>query len=491
MSDALFTDLPYHFVREKLLSGEVSVETLVRGYLDRIQGHDEKLGAYLHVASDQALTRAQALDADLKSGSKPVGALFGLPLAPKDIYLTKGMPTTAGSQILEGYQAPYNSTVIERCLNEGAVLLGKLNMDEFAMGSSNENSAYKVSRNPWGLDLTPGGSSGGSAVAVSADLCGASLGTDTGGSIRQPASLCSVVGLKPTYGRVSRFGTIAYASSLDQMGPMTKDVRDAAMMMNVIAGYDENDSTSVQVAVPDYTELLGRDIRGMKVGIPKEYFGKGLDAQVESAVQKAISQLESLGAKVQEVSLPHTEYATSAYYVIAPAEASSNLSRYDGVRFGLREKAGSLNEMYETTRGSGFGMEVKRRILMGTYVLSSGYYDAYYIKAQKVRQLIKKDFESVFQSVDVLACPVSPTTAFRIGEKSEDPLSMYLSDILTISCNLGGVPGLSLPCGFDGNDKPIGLQLIGPSFSEDVLLQVGHAFEQSTDWHTKKPTAFL
>lgn len=471
---------------QKIRNKDCSAVELTQSVLGRIDALEPKLEAFITVAGEQALAQAKAVDDKIAKGES-VGALAGLPLAPKDIYLTKGMRTTASSKILENFVAPYNSTVIQNCLDQDAVIVGKVSMDEFAMGSSNETSPFKKTKNPWDLERIPGGSSGASAAVVSADMCLASLGTDTGGSIRQPAALCSIVGLKPTYGRVSRYGTIAFASSLDQMGPMTKDVRDAALMMNVIAGHDKKDSTSIDCAVPDYTKGLEQSIKGLKIGVPKEYFIEGMQSEISDSVKKALSVYESLGAELVEISLPNTKYAVATYYIIAPAEASANLARYDGVRYGLREKANSLNELYEKTKGHGFGDEVKRRIMIGTYVLSSGYYDAYYIKAQKARTVIRNDFFKAFEKVDVIAGPVTPTTAFKSGEKTADPLQMYLSDIFTIPLNLAGLPGMSLPCGFDEQGLPIGLQLIGKAFDEETLLRTAYAYEQATDWHKKKP----
>lgn len=479
--------LTIHQTRELLAKKQCSVVELTQSYLNRIQKLNPSLNAYLTVSSDVALSQARDIDARLARG-ETIGALAGVPLAPKDIYLTKGIETTCASRILKGFIPPYNSTVIDRCLQHGAVILGKTNLDEFAMGSSNENSAFGVARNPWNTECTPGGSSGGSAAAVAGDLCAASLGTDTGGSIRQPAAFCGIVGLKPTYGRVSRYGTIAFASSLDQMGPMTKDVRDAAILLEVMSGHDQKDSTSIDHPVESYTQSLGQSIRGLRVGVPKEFFTDAIHPDVSTAVQKAIKELENLGAEIIQIQLPHTRYAVATYYIIAPAEASANLSRYDGVRFGLREPAQNLNQMYQKTRSAGFGDEVKRRILIGTYVLSSGYYDAYYIKAQKARTRIREDYLTAFKSVDVIVGPVTPTTAFRIGEKSSDPLEMYLSDILTISANLAGLPAMSLPCGFDMSSLPIGLQLIGKPFDEATLLKMAYAYEQSQVWSQKKPS---
>ncbi|MBI4411366.1 MAG: Asp-tRNA(Asn)/Glu-tRNA(Gln) amidotransferase subunit GatA [Deltaproteobacteria bacterium] len=478
--------LTIHELAPKLRKKEISSVELTHSVLKRIDRLDSKIGAFITVCNEQAKAQAKSVDAQIAKGQY-AGPLMGIPLAPKDIYLTEGIKTTCASKILENYVPPYNSTVIQKFLEAQSVIVGKVNMDEFAMGSSNENSSFKPVKNPWDLTRVPGGSSGGSAAAVSADLCSASLGTDTGGSIRQPASLCSIVGLKPTYGRVSRYGVIAFASSLDQMGPMTKDVEDCALMMNVMAGHDPHDSTSVNVPVPDYTGSLRQSIKGMKIGMPKEYFPKGIDSQVADSVKQAIKKLEELGAKIEEVSLPNTEYATATYYIIAPAEASSNLARFDGVRYGYRASAENLSEMYELTKTEGFGREVKRRIMLGTYVLSAGYYDAYYRKAQKARTVIRRDFEEAFKKVDCLVCPVSPTTAFKIGEKAGDPLQMYLSDIFTIPVNMAGLPGLALPCGFDKNNLPIGMQLIGKPFDEETLFKVGHAFEQATEWHKKRP----
>ncbi|OGP10012.1 MAG: aspartyl/glutamyl-tRNA amidotransferase subunit A [Deltaproteobacteria bacterium GWA2_45_12] len=476
-----------HEIAPKLKNREISAHELARFQIERIESLDSKLGAYLHICKEKALTQAKAIDEKIAKGNY-TGPLMGIPLGPKDIYLTEGIPTTCASKILEGYVPPYNSTVIQKLLESGMVIVGKINMDEFAMGSSNENSAYKQVKNPWNLDCVPGGSSGGSAAAVSADLCFASLGTDTGGSIRQPASLCSIVGLKPTYGRVSRYGVIAFASSLDQMGPMTKDVEDCALLMNAIAGYDARDSTSIDMSIPDYTSFLRKPVKGLKIGMPREYFAEGIHPSVRDAVQKAVASLEKMGAIVSEVSLPNTEYACAVYYILAPAEASSNLARFDGVRYGLRAKATTLHELYENTKTQGFGPEVKRRIMLGTYVLSAGYYDAYYLKAQKARTLIRNDFLEVFKKVDVLATPTAPTTAFKLGEKTSDPVCMYLSDICTIPVNLAGLPGMSLPCGFDDKNLPIGLQLIGKPFDEGTLFTVAHAYEQAHSWHLKKPS---
>ncbi|MBX7149498.1 Asp-tRNA(Asn)/Glu-tRNA(Gln) amidotransferase subunit GatA [bacterium] len=482
----LLAKLTLHEVKDKLRSKEVKPSEVLDSLLKRIEALDGKVGSYLYVDAEGARAKAKKFD-ELFAQKSDLPPLAGIPMSPKDIYLTKGMPTTCASKILKGYIPPYNSTVINKCEEAGLYMVGKINLDEFAMGSSNENSAYQSVKNPWNLACVPGGSSGGSAAALAADLCIATLGTDTGGSIRQPAAFCGVVGLKPTYGRVSRYGVIAFASSLDQMGPMTKDVEDTALLMNVISGYDKNDSTSVNMSVPDYTKFLNLGIKGKKIGIPKEYFADGLDGEVRTSIDKAIQTLKDLGAEIQEVSLPTTQYATAVYYILAPAEASSNLARYDGIRYGFRADGNNLKEIYENSKTAGFGPEVKRRIMLGTYVLSAGYYDAYYIKAQKARTVITNDFNEAFKKVDVLLTPTTPTTAFKIGEKSSDPLQMYLSDICTIAVNLAGLPGMSLPCGFDSKGLPIGMQLIGKAFDEGTLIQVGHAYEQATPWHKKKP----
>ncbi len=469
----------------RLARREVSPVEAAAAYLARIAALDSDLNTYITV--DEAGAMAQARQAEDRLARGETGALVGVPLAIKDVMATKGLRTTCGSKILENFVPPYDATVCTRLRQAGAVFLGKANMDEFAMGSSTENSAYGVTKNPWRRDCIPGGSSGGSAAAVAADLCSASLGSDTGGSIRQPASHCGVVGLKPTYGRVSRYGLVAYASSLDQIGPLAKDVRDTAILLQGIAGHDPRDSTAVPEPVPDYLSVLGQEIKGLKIGIPKEYFGEGLDPEVEAAVRAGLKTLEGLGAEVVEVSLPHTEYAVAVYYIIAVAEASSNLARYDGVKYGFRAPGANLLEMYANTRTLGFGAEVCRRIMLGTYTLSAGYYDAYYRKASQVRTLLRRDFDEAFKTCAVLATPVAPTPAFRLGEKVDDPLTMYLSDIFTISTNLAGIPGLSLPCGFSSGGLPIGLQLLGPPFGEPRLLQVAYAIEQTTDFHRRKP----
>jgi aspartyl-tRNA(Asn)/glutamyl-tRNA(Gln) amidotransferase subunit A len=454
-------------------------------FLERIGRLDDKIHAYLAVDADGARAQARVAEDRLRRGK---GALLtGIPLALKDVLATQGLRTTCASRILENFVPPFDATVCARLRQAGAVFLGKVNMDEFAMGSSTENSAFGVTHNPWRRDHIPGGSSGGSAAAVAADLCTASLGSDTGGSIRQPASHCGVVGLKPTYGRVSRYGLVAYASSLDQIGPLTKEVRDAAILLQAIAGFDSRDSTSVPEPVPDYQAALGRNIKGLKIGVPQEYFGEGLDPDVLQAVEAALKTLASLGADLVEVSLPHTEYAVATYYVVAVAEASSNLARYDGVKYGVRQEGRNLMEMYYHTRAAGFGAEVRRRIMLGTYALSAGYYEAYYKKASQVRMLIRRDFDAAFEKCAVIAAPVAPTAAFRIGEKIDDPLTMYLSDIFTISVNLAGIPGISAPCGFSRLGLPIGLQILGPPFGEPAILQTAYAFEQATEFHKRKP----
>lgn len=443
-----------------------------------IQAKDGKLNAY--VKFDKSQPKHKKADKN--------SPLWGVPIAIKDNICVEGQEATCASKILQNYIAPYNATVIEKLLNAGAIMLGRTNMDEFAFGSSCETSFYGPTKNPWDLERVPGGSSGGSASSVAARTAIAALGSDTGGSIRQPAALCGIVGLKPTYGRVSRYGLIAFASSLDQIGPMTRDVRDSALLLNVIAGYDPKDSTSVDLPVPDYTSFLGQSIKGLKIGIPKEYFKEGLSKEVEESVKAAIKKLESLGAETVEVSLPHTRYAVNVYYIVAPSEASSNLARFDGVRFGYRNKdAKNLKEMYEKTRGEGFGAEAKRRIILGTFALSSGYYDAYYLKAMKVRTKIKQDFDEAFKKVDVLLTPTAPSTAFKIGEKTKDPLEMYLSDIYTISANLAGIPAISIPCGISKNNLPIGLQFLAKPFDEGTLFKTAHVFEQATEYHKRKP----
>jgi aspartyl-tRNA(Asn)/glutamyl-tRNA(Gln) amidotransferase subunit A len=459
---------------------------VTNAYLDRITATGPDINTFITVCTDTAVAEAQAADQALAAGT--AAPLTGLPIAVKDIFNATGIRTTCGSRILGNFISPYDATAIARIKEQRAVIIGKLNMDEFAMGSSNENSAFGPVRNPWNLTHVPGGSSGGSAACVSARQAAAALGTDTGGSIRQPASYCSVVGLKPTYGRVSRYGVVAYASSLDQVGPITRDVRDCALLLQAIASYDPADSTSVNTPTPDYQASLTGDLQGLRIGMPQEYFIEGLDDDVRKALEQAAATYRDLGAEVIEVSLPHTAYAVACYYLIATAEASSNLARYDGVRYGLRaDNAENLIDMYMQSRAAGFGAEVKRRIMLGTYALSSGYYDAYYLKAQKVRTLIRQDLLDAFEKVDTLLTPVAPTPAFALGEKVNDPLQMYLSDIYTIPANLAGTCAMSLPCGFSANGLPIGLQLIGKPFDEATLLRTAHAFEQATEWHQRKP----
>jgi len=467
-------------------SGETTPSEVVQTYLRRIEALDPKMRAYLTVTRESALAQAAAADTRFRAG-KPLGPLDGIPLAIKDVICTKGVRTTCASKILEPFVPPYDATVMIRLNAAGAIMLGKTNMDEFAMGSSTENSAFFPTRNPWDLARVTGGSSGGSAAAVAADLAAGALGSDTGGSIRQPAAFCGTVGVKPTYGRVSRYGLVAFASSLDQIGPFARDVRGAALLLRAIAGHDPLDSTSTDVPVPDYVAALGQGIEGLRVGIPGEYFIEGMDPEVEKAVWDAIEVLKGLGAKTEKVSLPHTGYALAAYYLIAPAEASSNLARYDGVKYGHRAPGGKdLVRMYGRTRSEGFGPEVKRRIMLGTYALSAGYYEAYYGKAQRVRTLVRRDFQQAFERVDVLVCPTAPNVAFKLGEK-EDPLQMYLCDIFTIPVNLAGLPGLSLAGGFTLSGLPIGLQFIGKPFDEATLLRAAYAYEQATPWRGRVP----
>ncbi|MBU5611408.1 Asp-tRNA(Asn)/Glu-tRNA(Gln) amidotransferase subunit GatA [Geomonas azotofigens] len=478
-------DLTIHELHEKLKAKEVSSVEATRAMLERIEAVDGQVNAYITVTPEQALVEAEAADKRIAAGD--VAPLTGIPVGLKDIFITKGIRTTCGSRILENFVPPYDGTAVAKLKEQGAVIVGKLNQDEFAMGSSNESSYFGPVKNPWNLECTPGGSSGGSAAAIAARTATATLGTDTGGSIRQPASHCSCVGLKPTYGRVSRYGVIAYASSLDQVGPLTRDVTDAALLLGAVAGYDPKDSTSVNTPVPDYVAGLQAGVKGLKIGLPKQYFIEGLDPDVKRAMDEAIALYKSLGAELREVSLPHTEYAVATYYLIATAEASSNLARYDGVRFGHRaEDVRGLKEMFAKTRAEGFGSEVKRRIMLGTYALSSGYYDAYYVKAQKVRTLIMQDFLNAFNEVDVLLTPIAPTPPFKIGEKLADPLQMYLSDIFTIPVNLAGTCGISIPAGFSADGLPIGLQLIGKPFGEAAILSTAYAFEKETQWHLKK-----
>ncbi|MEO0971111.1 MAG: Asp-tRNA(Asn)/Glu-tRNA(Gln) amidotransferase subunit GatA [Cyanobacteria bacterium J06639_18] len=476
-------------LHEQLVKKQRSAVEITQETLDRIQAVEPNVNSFLHITADKALKQAQQVDAKIAAGEE-IGMLAGIPIAIKDNMCTKGITTTCGSKILENFVPPYESTVTQKLADAGAVLVGKTNLDEFAMGSSTENSAYKLTNNPWDVSRVPGGSSGGSAAAVAAGECTVSLGSDTGGSIRQPASFCGVIGMKPTYGLVSRYGLVAYASSLDQIGPFSRNVEDSAILLSHIAGYDPKDSTSLKVDIPDYAANFKPDLkrRGqVRVGIIKETFGEGIDSQVEKAVTKAIEQLQNLGAEIHVISCPNFRYGIASYYIIAPSEASANLARYDGVKYGLRdEEAESLISMYNRTRAHGFGQEVKRRIMIGTYTLSAGYYDAYYLKAQKFRTLIKEDFEKAFRQVDVLVCPTVPMTAFKAGEK-DDPLSMYLTDLMTIPVNLAGLPGISIPCGFDDNGLPVGLQMIGKVLGEEQLFQIAYAYEQSTDWHLRIP----
>ncbi len=473
----------------KLARREVSARQVTQACLDQIARVDGKIHAFISYDSADALAQADAADKILAHGGSHLDhPLLGIPIAVKDVLAVKGQPLNCGSKILGKFISPYSATAVEKLKAAGAIVFGRLNMDEFAMGSSTENSAFGATKNPWDISRIPGGSSGGSAAAVAADEAIATLGTDTGGSIRQPAALCGCVGLKPTYGRVSRYGLVAFASSLDQIGPFNKNISDAATMLGVLSGVDARDSTSVPQPVPNYSAALDGKIRGLKIGLPKEYMIGGLDAEVKTAVDAAVKKFQELGAEIVEISLPHTDYAVATYYIIATAEASANLARFDGIRYGARAEGNDLAELYSKTRGAGFGAEVKRRIILGTYVLSSGYYDAYYLRAQKVRTLIRNDFLKAFEKVDAIVTPTSPTAAFKIGEKSDDPLQMYLSDIFTISCNLAGIPGLSLPCGFTKNPKlPIGLQLLGKPFAEETILRLAHAYEQSTAWHAQKP----
>ena len=470
--------------RRQLDDGSISAVELTEAHLDRIREVEPAIQSYLHIMADEARGQAEAADTRIRRGE--AGLMTGIPVALKDVLCTTDAPTTAGSRILAGYQSPYDATVISWLRDEGAVFLGKANTDEFAMGSSTENSAYGVTRNPWRLDRVPGGSSGGPAAAVAALEATVSLGSDTGGSIRQPAGFCGVVGVKPTYGRVSRYGLIAFASSLDQIGPFARTVEDAAMLLQVIAGHDERDSTSSLQPVPDYVAALGGDLRGTRVGVAQEYRVEGMEAGVEAAVETATDRLRELGAELVPVSLPHTKYALPTYYITAPAEASANLARFDGVKYGLSVEAPTLREMYAQTRGEGFGAEVKRRIMLGTYALSSGYYDAYYVKAQKVRTLLSQDFERALEHVDVIVAPTSPTVAFPIGARTDDPYRMYLADVFTVPASMAGIPGIAVPCGFlDG--LPVSLQILGKAFDEATILRVAHAYEQSERWGERRP----
>ncbi|MBI5183895.1 MAG: Asp-tRNA(Asn)/Glu-tRNA(Gln) amidotransferase subunit GatA [Nitrospinae bacterium] len=479
--------LTIYQLQKMLRSGEVTSVEVTKAIYKRINEIEKDIHAYISLTNEMALEQAEEADKRIKKRGDTL-PLLGIPLAIKDVICIKGVKTTCGSKILSNFIPPYDATVIKRLRANGAIFLGKTNMDEFAMGSSTETSYFGITQNPWGLEHVPGGSSGGSAAALAADECIGALGSDTGGSIRQPASYCGVVGMKPTYGRVSRFGLVAFASSLDQIGPMTKDVTDTAILMNVISGKDPLDSTSLDVNLPDFTTALRNDVKGLRIGIPMEYFVEGVDHEVECSVREGIRLLERLGASSHEVSLPHTDYAISTYYILASAEASSNLARYDGVKYGYRtDDSKDIMYMYKMTREEGFGAEVKRRIMLGTYVLSSGYYDAYYLKAQKVRTLIKKDFDKVFKECDVLIVPNAPTPPFKIGEKIDNPLQMYLSDIFTIPANLGGIPAISIPCGFSKDGLPVGMQIMGRHLDEETIIRTAYTFEQNTDYHLQKP----
>lgn len=495
----------------KLQSHEVAAVELTQAYLDAIDARNEQIGAFLSVRRDQALEMAADVDARRAAG-KPVGKLGGLPVAIKDLLCTRGEPTTCASRMLENFAPPYSATVIEKLQAADAVIIGKTNLDEFAMGGSCENSALGVTRNPWDVTCVPGGSSGGAAACVAADFAPLSIGTDTGGSIRQPAAFCGVTGLKPTYGRVSRYGLVAFASSLDQIGPLARTAEDAALLLEVIAGHDPRDSTSAPADVPPYSQRIGEPLKGLRLGVVREHFGEGLDGEVEQSVRAALDVYKSLGATVKDISMPHSKYGIATYYIIAPCEASSNLARYDGAHYGYRcdeqqmtadleaeKKAAAGDEekldridstlvrMYRQTRAEGFGPEVKRRIMLGTYALSAGYYDAYYLKALKVRRLIASDYDAAFQQVDLIIGPTTPTPAFKIGEKTDDPLAMYLQDLFTVTANLAGVPGISVPCGLSKSGLPIGLQLQAPPMEEEKLLAAAHVFQRETDWHTRRP----
>jgi aspartyl-tRNA(Asn)/glutamyl-tRNA(Gln) amidotransferase subunit A len=472
---------------KRLDRGDLQSQDVTAAYLDAIAANDSRVNAFLHVDRERALAQARAIDEKRRRGER-VGKLGGLPVAIKDVICSQGEPATCASRILKNFVPPYDAHVISRLRDADAVLIGRTNMDEFAMGSSTENSAFKTSRNPWDLERTPGGSSGGSAAAVAAGMAPLALGSDTGGSIRQPAGFCGIVGMKPTYGRVSRYGLVAYASSLDQIGPFANDVSGAALLLEAIAGHDRRDSTSVNSPVPEYSRKVEEPLTGLKIGIAREHFVSGLDREVENAIRTALDVYRSLGAEVHEISLPHSKYAVAVYYIVAPCEASSNLARYDGVHYGHRAgQFDNMIDMYCASRGEGFGTEVKRRIMLGTYSLSAGYYDAYYLKALKVRRLIRNDFDEAFRAVDVIACPVAPTPAFKIGELVNDPLAMYLSDIYTISANLAGLPGITIPAGFSSNNLPIGLQLLAEPFEEERLLRAARMFERETDWHRRRP----
>ncbi|MEW5869206.1 MAG: Asp-tRNA(Asn)/Glu-tRNA(Gln) amidotransferase subunit GatA [Chloroflexota bacterium] len=490
----MWADLTLNQIIQALRQGEFSSRELTQACLEGIQLLEPRLHAFITLAADQALAQAEQADRQLaawrKQPNAPLPALLGVPLAVKDVLCVAGMPCTCGSRILENFIPPYNATVVERLLAAGAILLGKTNTDEFAMGSSTENSAYGVTHNPWDLERVPGGSSGGSAALVAARLAPLALGTDTGGSVRQPAAFCGVTGIKPTYGRVSRYGLVAYGSSLDVAGALGRSAADLAQVFACMAGYDAHDATSLNIPVPDIVLDAPPEqvLKGLRIGVPDEYFVSGMQAEVEAAVRAALDLMASFGAEIQAVHLPHTQYAVPVYYLIAPAEASANLARYDGIRYGPRQAGANLWEVFRHTRGEKFGAEVKRRIMLGTYALSAGYYDAYYGQAQRVRTLIQRDFTQAFNDVEVIAAPVTPTTAFHIGQHAEDPLSMYLEDIFTLPANLSGLPGLAFPVGFDSQGLPVGMQLMGPALQEPLLFRVGHAYQQITDWHTRQPS---
>ena len=484
------TNLTVHELQEKLEKKELTSEEIVQAYIDRINAKEKDVKAFVTTLCDEALKEAKEIDEKRKNGEK-LSSLAGIPIGIKDNMCTKGVKTTCSSRMLENFVAPYNATVVEKLNEENLIDLGKLNMDEFAMGASTEYSYFKKTCNPWNLKTVPGGSSGGSAAAVAANLVPWALGSDTGGSIRQPSSFCGVVGLKPTYGLVSRYGLVAFASSLDQIGPITKDVRDSAILLNIIAGHDERDTTSYNMQKKDYTKALKNNVKGLKIGIPKEYFGEGINEEVKAKLEEAIETYKKLGAEVEEFSLDIAQYALATYYIIACAEASSNLGRFDGIRYGYRtENYTNLKELYKNSRSEGFGPEVKRRIILGTYVLSSGYYDAYYKKAQQVRTLVKKEFDKAFEKYDVLLTPTSPTVAFEMGTRSENPLEMYLADICTVSVNIAGLPGISIPCGVNGDNMPIGMQLIGNKFEEEKILNAAYTFEQEYKFREKYQPEF-
>lgn len=479
--------LTVHELRQMLEERKITSEELTKQYFDRIKNVDDKINSYITICEEEAINKAKEIDQKYRKGEK-LGPLAGIPIAIKDNICTKDIKTTCASKMLENFVPPYDATVIEKLKKEDAIIIGKTNMDEFAMGGSTERSFFKATKNPWNLNKVPGGSSGGSAACVSSDLAPIALGSDTGGSVRQPASFCGIVGLKPTYGRISRYGLVAFASSLDQVGILSKDVTDSAIMLNVLSGKDEHDTTSANVSVPDYTKDMVNDVKGLKIGLPKEYIGEGVSEDVRKAILEAAEKFRSLGAIVEECSIPFAEHMLPTYYIISCAEASSNLGRFDGIRYGYRtSNYTSLKELYKNTRSEGFGQEVKRRILLGTYVLSSGYYDAYYKKAQKARTLLINKFKELFNTYDVVLTPVAPDTAFEIGSKTNDPVKMYLVDICTVPINVAGVPAISLPCGFDSNNMPIGMQLIGKHFDEETLLKVAYTYEQNTNWHTMKP----